>query len=121
MYKNCFELYFIGFLLFFVFSTRILLFSTRILYHKISNLSIGFSKKIQDINKCCDNKQVKIAGKGYGDNVGRIGKKKDVSKMGGEGLGRCGGCSAHSLFASLDRCRVRNPPPPINTLDINYV
>ena len=79
MYKNCFELSFIGFLLFFA---RILLFSTRILYHKISNLSRGFLKKIQDINKCCDNKQVKIAGKGYGNNVGRIGEKEDVSKMG---------------------------------------
>ena len=84
---------------------------TFLLYHKISNLSRVFSKKIQDINKCCNNKQVKIAGKGYGDNVGRIEEKEDVSKMGVGGLGGFEECSAHSPFASLDKCSVRNLPP----------
>ena len=82
MYKNCFNLYFIGFLACFIYIRYKGNWYTFLLYHKISNLSRVFSKKIQDINKCCNNKQAKIAGKGYGGNVGRIGVKEDVSKMG---------------------------------------
>ena len=45
-------------------------------------MSRVFSKNNQIWAETIVIKKAKIAGKGYGDNVGRIGEKEDVSKMG---------------------------------------